>query len=504
MARAEIVLQQILAAHPDELAALGKLANVLQDQGKLGEAIDAYRRLCQLAPDDSNAFYNLGNALRTIGDPARAAIAFRKALALNDGDFEAHHLLGNALRDQHQISEAILSYRKAIKLNPRFFEAMLDLGNALRLQGQTEAACDFYRQAIAVNPDFALAHYNLGVTLMEQGLFNDAIACYRRAMSIAPQLVEAQWNCALSMLMIGNYKDGWPLYDARLLQGPKLIHRFTEPRWRGEDLSGKTLLVHAEQGFGDTLQFVRYIALLQQKVHPKKLVLECQPELKRLLARLSGVTQIVAGNVDRLPAFDVHIPLLSLALLFDTRLETIPQTIPYIEASDALREKWAARLAGEKRKRIGVAWAGRPTHPDDLRRSISFQTLIPLFSLEEFCFVSLQKDALDTQGRAESPLVDWTDELADFADTAALISQLDLVLCVDTAVAHLAGAMGKPVWLLNSFESEWRWMRERPDSAWYPGMRIFRQPESGDWGSVIRQVAAELTNLSAERASFGA
>lgn len=504
LVRAEFVLQQILSAHPDEIAALEKLANVLQDQGKLGEAIDAYRRLCQLVPDDSNAFYNLGNALRAIGDLAQAATAFRKALALNDGDFEAHHLLGNALRDQHQISEAILSYRKAIKLNPRFCEAMLDLGNTLRLQGQMEAACDCYRQAIAVNPDFALAHYNLGVSLMEQGLFNDAIACYRRAMAIAPQLVEAQWNCALSLLMIGNYHDGWPLYDARLLQGPKLIHRFSEPRWKGENLSGKTILAHAEQGFGDTLQFVRYIALLQQTYRPEKLVLECQPELKRLLANLTGVSQIVAGNVDPLPAFDVHIPLLSLPLVFGTRLETIPHAIPYIDAPDALREKWAARLAGEKRKRIGVAWAGRPTHPDDLRRSISFETLMPLFSLQEFCFVSLQKDAAGTRGRAESPLIDWTDELADFADTAALISQLDLVVCVDTAVAHLAGAMSRPVWLLNSFESEWRWMRERPDSAWYPGMKIFRQAESGDWGSVIRQVAAELTNLSAERASFGA
>ncbi|MGZ5801262.1 MAG: tetratricopeptide repeat protein [Burkholderiaceae bacterium] len=381
LTQAEIILRQILESSHNQIAAIAKLANVLQDQGKFSEAIEAYQRLCQLNPTDSNTFFNLGNALRANGNLDQAASALHRTVTLNDNDFEAHHLLGNVLRDQQQVDQAILSYRKAIKLNPRFSEAMLDLGNALRLQAQLVDACDCYRQAIAINPDYALAHYNLGVTLMEKRLFADAIKCYRQAIAIAPQLFEAQWNCALALLMIGNYSEGWPLFDARLQQGPKLIHRFKEPRWQGEDLTGKTILVHAEQGFGDTLQFVRYIALLQEKFHPSKLILECQPELKRLLANVKGVTQIVAGNVDPLPSFDVQIPLLSLPLIFNTRLESVPHTIPYIAVPDTLQEIWKARLAGEKRKKIGVAWAGRPTHPNDVRRSVSFKTLSAIFSL---------------------------------------------------------------------------------------------------------------------------
>ncbi|MGZ5885180.1 MAG: tetratricopeptide repeat-containing glycosyltransferase family protein, partial [Burkholderiaceae bacterium] len=433
--------------------------------------------------------------LRVNGNLDQAASALHRVVTLNDNDFEAHHLLGNVLRDQQQVDQAILSYRRAIKLNPRFSEAMLDLGNALRLQAQLVDACDCYRQAIAINPDYALAHYNLGVTLMEQRSFADAINSYRQAIAIAPQLFEAQWNCALALLMIGNYSEGWPLFDSRLQQGPKLIHRFTQPRWQGENLTGKTILVHAEQGFGDTLQFVRYLALLQERYHPSKLIFECQPELKSLFTNMAGmaqIAQIVAGNVDPLPSFDVQIPLLSLPLLFKTRLESVPHAIPYIAVPDTLQENWKTRLAGEKRKKIGVAWAGRPTHPHDMRRSIPFKTISSLFFLEDFCFVSLQKAASNVNGSSESPLMDWTAELTNFADTAALISQLDLVISVDTAVAHLAGAMGKPTWLLNSFESEWRWMLDRTDSVWYPGMQIFRQPGPGDWESVVQQVATAL------------
>jgi hypothetical protein len=271
-----------------------------------------------------------------------------------------------------------------------------------------------------------------------------------------------------------------------------LIDRFAQPRWQGEGLAGKTILVHAEQGFGDTLQFARFVAMLQQARKPERLIFECQPELKRLLEKLDGVSMIVAGNVDRLPPFDVHIPLLSLPLMFDVRLEALPAGLPYVFAPDALQDKWKDRLAGEKRKKVGMAWAGRPTHPNDLRRSVSFNSLAPLLALENFCWISLQKDSVATRAD-QSCVLDWSDEITDFADTAGLISQLDLVISVDTAVAHLAGAMGKPVWLLNSFESEWRWMQDRTDSAWYPSMRIFRQTESGNWNSVIREVIAGLT-----------
>ncbi|CAN5370446.1 tetratricopeptide repeat protein [soil metagenome] len=490
---AERGLRILLATDPDQPAALGKLAHVLQDQGKLSEAIAMYRHLARLDPRDANVFFNLGNALRLSGDLAPAVLAFRQAVALNDGDFEAHHLLGNALRDQQQGGEAELCYQKALKVNPQFCEPLIDLGNLLRSQGKESEARDCYRQAIEMRPQFALAHYNLGVSLMEQGTMEEAIACYRRAMAHDPALVEAQWNCALALLMTGRYSGGWPLFEARLQKPPKLADRFSEPHWQGQDLSGKTLLVHAEQGFGDTLQFVRYLDLICEKNRPAKLILECQPELTRLLGCMSRMAHILAGTRDPLPAFDFHIPLLSLPLLFDTRVETIPASIPYIAVDDALQEKWRQRLTAEGRKKIGIAWAGRPTHPHDLRRSIPFHALGSLFAQEDCCFISLQKNAQNTTLR----LIDWTAELHDFADTAALIAQLDLVICVDTAVAHLAGALGKPVWLMNAFESEWRWMLERGDSPWYPGMRIFRQTVRGQWAAVIDQLAAELQRSSA-------
>jgi hypothetical protein len=382
--------------------------------------------------------------------------------------------------------------QKLCALQPHNIEALNNLANTLGELGDPAKAIETLRTALQLQPDAALTHYNLGATLAKQGLLSEAIDCYRQAMACDPNHVEAKWNCALAYLMRGDYAHGWPLHEFRLHKTSAHRIPLAKPRWQGDDLAGKTILVHAEQGFGDTLQFVRFLPALTEKYGAQEVILECQPALTRLLVNMQGVTKIVAGGVDTLPPFDVHIPLLSLPLLFETRVDNIPVEVPYILAPKQLIQKWQSRAADESRPKIGLAWAGATNNANDARRSIKASILAPLLANQGICFISLQKAASNTAGSDELPLIDWTDELTDFAETAALIAQLDLVICVDTAVAHLAGAMGKPVWLLNSFESEWRWMRDRDDSPWYPGMRIFRQPKPGDWESVINQVANEL------------
>lgn len=491
------LLEALYDARPQELVALEALANILQDEGKIPEAVFLYLRLAELCPANADVFFNVGNIHRLAGRFSDAADAFRQVLSLNGKDFEAWQQLGNVLRMLGQEDDAADCFSQAIVLNPDFYQACLDLGNTLRSLGQTENAIGCYRRAVEINPGYALAHYNLGVGLMEQGSMDAAIACYRKALDIDPQLVEAKWNCALCMLANGNFTEGWKLFEARLARPAEPARQFAAPRWNGEDLAEKTILIHAEQGFGDTLQFARYIALLSKFCKPAGIVLECQPELKRLLQCIPGVARIVAGGIESLPHHDVHLPLLSLPLMFGTTPETIPSRVPYVTAQASLIEKWKRRLAAEPRKKAGLVWAGRATHPRDARRSIVPERLVPLLDMADICFVSLQAEVPGRDAPVHANLLDHTPELEDFAETAALIAQLDLVISVDTAVAHLAGAMGKRVWLLNPYESEWRWMRDRSDSPWYPSMTIFRQEQPGLWDGVLSRVAAELKRIAA-------
>ncbi len=522
--------QQAIALRPTYAEAHSNLGNALREKGQLDEAIAACRRAIALQPNFAEAHYNLGNALKDIGQLDEAIVAFRQAIALKPNYAEVYSNLGNPLTDKGQLDEAIAAYRRAIALRPNIAEAHSNLGNALREKGQLDeaiAACrqaivlrpNFaeaysnlgvaladkgqldeaiaaYRQAIAFRPNFAEAHGNLGKALKDKGQLDDAIAACRRAIAIKPNFAGAHNNLSLAMLTRGDFQHGWEEHEWRWkCKGFSSRPRdFTQPQWDGRPLEGRTILLHAEQGFGDAIQFIRYVPLVQQR--GGKIIVECPAGLQRLFQTMTASCQIVAEG-QPLPAFDLQCPLLTLPRVFQTNLANIPETVPYLHADTELSRTWQHRLADQSPAvNVGLAWAGSPIHKNDRNRSMKLARLAPLGQIPGARFVSLQKG--EAAAEAKSPpanveLVDWTEELNDFADTAALIANLDLVIAVDTAVVHLGGAMAKPVWTLLPFVTDWRWLLEREDSPWYPSMRLFRQSSWGDWDSVITRVVDALS-----------
>ncbi|MGD0387445.1 MAG: tetratricopeptide repeat protein, partial [Tepidisphaeraceae bacterium] len=486
--------QLALRLKPESADIHRNLGTALYDKGRLEEAIAAHRQAIRLKPDYAEAYNNLGAALTEKGEFDEAITVCRQAIRLKADFAEAHNNLGNALTGKKQLDAAIASLREAIRLKPDFAEAYNNLGNALRGKEQLDEAITAYRQAVGLRPDFAEAHINLGV-LTEMGQLDEAIAAYRRAIAINPNLPEAHKNLALALLAQGNFQQGWEEYEWRWkckdVSSPR--GALTEPQWDGRPLEDRILLLHAEQGLGDALQFIRYVPLVEQR--GGKIIVECQAELQRLFQTIAGRCQIVARG-QPLPAFDLQCPLLSLPRVFGTTLANVPKDVPYLQANAEDAGRWQHRLAEQSPiVKVGLAWAGRPTHQNDRNRSMKLACLAPLGQLRSARFFSLQKGEAAAEARTPPPgmeLVDWTQELKDFADTAALIANLDLVIAVDTAVAHLAGAMGKPTWILLPFAPDWRWLLNREDSPWYPTMRLFRQPARCSWGPAVEKIAAAL------------
>ena len=391
---------------------------------------------------------------------------------------------------------------RAIAINPRQAPYHSNLGNLLMQQGRLDEAATCYRRALDLNPNFPGALNNLGNALKAQKKLDEAITCYRKAIDLNPNYSDAHYHLALALLANGDMAAGWEEHEWRW-KTPQLIKArrdFTHPLWRGEAAEGRTLLIHAEQGFGDTLQFCRYVPLAAAK--GLRVILEVPQPLARLLRSLPGVDRLVTCG-ETLPQFDLHCPMLSMPLALGTTITTIPSDVPYLYADPAQVAAWQTRLAALEKPgpRIGLVWAGNPRNQllllaaVDRRRSIAPDLLAPLFALPGLQFFSLQKDG--PAPPEHFALMDFMGEMEDFADTAALIANLDLVISVDTSVAHLAGALGKPVWLLDRFDACWRWLVGRHDSPWYPGLRLFRQPQPGDWTSVLAEVASELRNLAA-------
>jgi len=497
--------RQAIALQPNYPEAYSNLGNALRNQGQMEEAIASYHQAIALRPDYSEAYSNLGNALRDQGKLDEAITAYRQAGAFDPNLAGAHYNLGNALRDRGKMGEAIASYRRAIALRPNYSEAYSNLGNALRDEGELEEAIVSYRQAIAVKPQYAEAHCNLGNALREKSQLEEASAACRQAIALKPNLPDAHYSLAHALLVQGDFLRGWEEYEWRwkLKDAASRQRNLTQPRWDGGPLEGRTLLLYAEQGFGDAIQFIRYLPRVAQG--GGDLILECPPELQRLFQRMApGFLVLARGQT--LPAFDVHCPLLSLPRVFSADLGNIPQTVPYLYADAAEAAIWRERLSGlgtfiyrsGPDLKVGLVWAGNPAHKNDRNRSLKPANLAPLAEVPGVQFLSLQKG--DTAAETETPplgmkLVDVAEELKDFADTAALLANLDLVIAVDTAVVHLAGAMGKPVWTLLPFAPDWRWLLDRPDSPWYPTMRLFRQPAIGDWDSVMAGVREHLQLL---------
>lgn len=493
--------RRAIAVRPHYAEAWCNLGTVLNDKGLRDEAVAACRQAIAHKPEFPEAFYTLGNALVEQGLLDEAIAAFRRGVALNPNLPQIHTNLGNALRDRGLLEEAVVEFRRVIALNPpnQLADAYNNLGNTLCDLGKYEEAVGACRQALGLRPDFPGALTTLGVSLQYQGQLAEAEAAYRRAIAVEAGYPEAHKNLALLLLLRGDFGPGWKEYEWRWR-----CEHFKHARWNveqalwdGSDLRGRTILLHAEQGFGDTIQFIRYLPLVAARAGG--VIFECGPELRRLLQGAAGVTRWLAAG-DPPPPYDVHCPLMSLPRALGTTAENIPGGGAYLRADAVGKEWWRKELAGDRQRlKVGLVWAGRPTNRNNLSRSITLQMLAPLGQVPGVSFYSLQKGEARAQARqppAGMELIDRSAELRDFADTAALLANLDLVIAVDTAVVHLAGAMGKRVWMLLPFMPDWRWQLGREDSPWYPTVRLFRQTTNGEWQSVIQRVAAALRQWS--------
>jgi len=490
----------LLALLPEVAQAHQRRAAVLRLLGRNDEAVASYQQAVIGKPGDAALRLELGHALYALGRCHGALQCFDAALALCPDDPEVHHSRGIALQALKRFDEALASLDLALQLDPTHVNAMLNRGNTLQSLGHIDEALACYDEVLAHRGDDASIWNNRGNALEAAQRSEEAMDCYARAIALAPGFEVAHWNRALLALQQGQLADGWRGYEWRWKNPHLTVYRqkrdFTEPLWLGNaPLEGKTILLHAEQGLGDTLQFCRYVPLV--KARGAQVILEVQQPLTGLLAGLDGVDRILSRN-DTLPPFDCHCPLMSLPLAFGTELDSIPAPTRYLSADPNRRAQWEARLGPRRRPRIGLAWSGNPDHANDHNRSIRFTQLAPMFAID--CqFVSLQKEyrARDLATLDASGVLRFEAQLDDFADTAALCELMDVVITVDTSVAHLAGALGRPLWLMLPEVADWRWLTGRSNSPWYPSARLFRQPAHGDWASVVGALARELGALPA-------
>jgi len=492
--------RRALAAKPDFVPAQYNLGKVLQAQGLLDEAVVAYRRALAIQSDHAEAAIGLGAVAAARGRPEEAAGWYRGVIQHRPDHAVAHFSLALTLEADGRSEEAIAAYRQAVRIAPDYVEALTNLGVALHAEGRFAEAVACYERALAVRPDLAEVHNDLGIALQCLGRPAAALASYRRALALRPDYAGAQMNLATCQLLTGDLKPGFAGFRARwaVPDSPIRMPELSRPLWEGESLEGRSILVHCEQGLGDSLHFIRYAPLLAEQAG--RVLVLTPPALARLFGRIPGI-EIVTALPDP-AAYEYHTPLLCLPRLLGTELATVPAAIPYLSAEPLAAKAWSEKLAAlGGARRIGLVWAGAPRAQDrqafalDRRRSLTLARLAPLGGLGEIRFVSLQKGPPAEQAKtppAGLDLYDPTEQLHDFADTAALVANLDLVISVDTSVAHLAGALGRPVWLLSRFDGCWRWLLDRTDSPWYPTMRLFRQPAPGDWDSVVMAVRAAL------------
>jgi tetratricopeptide (TPR) repeat protein len=484
----------------DSAAQAFEIAQAHQRAGRLSEAIDAIGRAIALRPTVAEYHAQLGEFLRLAGKLEPSLSSSRRAIELKPDDPLIHNSFGIALSVAGKFDEAIVHFRRAINLNGDFAAAYSNLGGALRETGRLEETVVAMRSALGLNPNLPQLYINLGMTLTDLGEIDQAMATYDQCLSINPNFPRAHWNRSLLYLLRGDFPRGWAEYEWRWRFPESMKNRrYAQPRWEGGALQGKTIYIYPEQGFGDMMQFLRFLP--EVTARGGKIVLESPPELLRLFQKQPGVERIVlAGETPA--AFDVHCPLLSLAGILGATAQSIPGNTGYLKTDEELVRKWGERFDGrDDRLRVGLAWAGRPTHNSDRKRSMKLAEFGPLASVGGVAFYSLQKGDAAAQAAQPPPglpLVNWTAELTDFAETAALIQHLDLIVSVDTAVVHLAGAMGKPVWVLLSRIPDWRWMLDREDSPWYPTVRLFRQRETGKWQEAIDRLREALS----ERARF--
>jgi Tfp pilus assembly protein PilF len=495
---AATLYRRILKQQPRHPDALHLLALVRHAAGAHGEALQLVEQAIAAAGNVAPFHVAHGAILAALDRDEAAAAALHRALAISPDHAEAWNALGNIRQAAGDATAAEQAYRRALTARPDYPEALSNLGSALRAQGRLADAEAMLRQALSVRAEYANALANLGLVLQEQARWAEALEAYDRALGVDPGHPAAHGNRGMLLLLLGRMEEGFGEYEWRWrMPGFATPRRdFTQPLWDGAGRSGETLFVHAEQGLGSAIQFVRFAPLAAAR--GVRVVLECQQPLLRLfrqsLAGSGGPLAEVIAKGEPPPAFDRHAPLMSLPHLLRTTPATIPATTPYLRAEDREVADWKARLAPTPRPRIGVVWAGNRRHENDRNRSMPAATLATFTARCDASFFSLQvpASAEDLSAFPAGRLTDLAPDLPDFAATAAALHALDLVITVDTAAAHLAGALGRPAWLLLPFVPEWRWLLERDDSPWYPSLRLFRQSSPGDWSGVLDRVADAL------------
>ena len=533
---AERIYARVLKAAPAHFDALNLLGTVKAQQGQIGEAQRLFAAAVKVNPNVAGAWANLGQALHALKRNDESLQCLDKARTLAPDDLNVLHQHANTLLSIGRTEAALAEFRAVSAREPRHGEARLNCGIACAALGRPEEAVAEFDAALALMPGHPAAHYNRALALQALGRDAEAVEAHDRALAAAPQHAGAwlhrgralaalkrndealasygkaaalrrgdpdvEFSESLALLALGDYRRGFAKYEARWRRTgmPEQKSR-GRPLWRGEyPLAGKTVLLHAEQGLGDTIQFARYVPLLAA-TGPKKIVLEVQSELTALLARLDGGATVIARG-ETPPPFDVHCPLGSLPLAMSTDLSSVPAPIPYLSADSTALAKWSARVDRLKRLRVALAWSGNAGHYNDRNRSIPFARLAPLLSLPA-SFVGIQRELRNDDAArlaAESRVMHLGGELENFTDTAAVMASCDLVISADTAVAHLAGAMGRPLWVLMPFAPDWRWTLEGETSPWYPAARLFRQTAPGNWEDVIARVADELARFTASTA----
>jgi tetratricopeptide (TPR) repeat protein len=528
--------RQAVAARPGHARALSNLGVALAQRDSLAEAESYLRRAAEADPGFAPAHHNLGVALAQQGFPDAAVVALRKALEVDPAYAEAHFNLANTLSGMGLAADAVESYRDALRHRPDYPEALCNLGLILAESGKPGEAAVLLRQATRLRTDYVEAHNNLGLALGELGRFEEAmtsleraleinpryaaahgnlgsackglgraeeaVACYEAALRYEPDSPSHHWNLSLALLQSGDFARGWQEYEWRWRRPATPMRPFRQPLWEGLPLDGRTILLWCEQGLGDAIQFARYAPLVRAR--GGRVVLECPEPLRALFQTLPGVEELLPEGVGATKSFDCHAPLMSLPRLLHTMLATVPADVPYLEADPALVERWRERLASSDCFRVGVAWQGNPHHKWDRWRSVPLALFAPLAEVPGARLVSLQQGPGSEQLpalRGRFDVLDLGTELAAapgaWANVAAVIACLDLVVSVDTATAHLAGALGVPVWVPLPTLVDWRWLLGRDDSPWYPTMRLFRQKQLGDWEPAFARMADTLRKQTA-------
>lgn len=499
--RSELALELIdraIAKNPQVALFHNTRGVIFKSIERLEDAVDACQQALSLKPDYADAYNNLGIVLKAQGKYVEAIQKYEQAIHCNPQLVGAYYNLANIMEQQGQHEKAVENFKKAIQLKPDHADACNNLGVALKTQGKYVEAAQSYKQAIHFKPELVDAHYNLADILREQGQYEQAIEHYKKAIQLKPDYADAHWNQSLTLLLNGEFEQGWKEYQWRRHVNSKVPiypHVHQKPRWQGAPFPGKRLFIHCEQGFGDTLQFLRYLPMV--KARGGTVILEAWKALHGLLRQLDCIDELLELSWDTKSGaeFDFFASIMDLPGIFKTTLQNIPADIPYIFADTDKVSQWQKQIPSDGFK-VGIAWAGRPLYKEDHnRRSCAVRKFAPLTEIDGVRLYSLQKGPASAHLDDLPEVTDLAGQFEDFTDTAAVIENLDMVISIDTAVVHLAGAMARPVWTLLPYSADWRWLLNRQDSPWYPTMRLFRQQKPGDWDDVFNRVAEQLQIL---------